>query len=350
MKNKCKLKKILITGSLFIAIVSGTNILSFADNIDNFTYKNTYGKEIFSDVYESAWYYNDVKECFNLNLMSGKGERGFAPQGNITIAESITMASRVHNIYNGGDGIIKSIGSNWYDGAVEYAKDNEIIEGNEFLDYNKYVTRAELAYIFSRTLPSSELSAINDIKQIPDINETTKYKENIFSLYNAGIVKGTGSQGHFKPDDNISRAESAAIINRIVKPQNRQKFTFEDIIYKNDKYKFTLNIPRDWEGNYIVKEDDRRIQFDFVKNGIYYSHIFSIEIIDEDEYDSEYYEDSLHTYVGSNKGYVFLSIHACDPTPILLESENQTEFNMMSKMINEDFLNIIESIKFNSNN
>ena len=61
---------------------------------------NTYDNN-FSDVPETSWYAENVKTAFELGFMNGKSEGMFDPVGNVTVAEGITMASRVHAIYNG---------------------------------------------------------------------------------------------------------------------------------------------------------------------------------------------------------------------------------------------------------
>ena len=60
---------------------------------------NPYGE--FSDVNKTAWYYDNVKTAYELGFMNGKAEGKFDPDGTVTIAEGITMASRLHAIYNG---------------------------------------------------------------------------------------------------------------------------------------------------------------------------------------------------------------------------------------------------------
>ena len=63
---------------------------------------NTYNSN-FSDVAETSWYAKDVKTAYELGFMNGKSEGKFDPSGNVTVAEGITMISRLHAIYNGKD-------------------------------------------------------------------------------------------------------------------------------------------------------------------------------------------------------------------------------------------------------
>ena len=61
---------------------------------------NTYNNN-FSDVTEQNWFYENVKTAYELGFMNGKSEGKFDPSGNVTVVEGITMATRLHAIYNG---------------------------------------------------------------------------------------------------------------------------------------------------------------------------------------------------------------------------------------------------------
>jgi hypothetical protein len=61
---------------------------------------NTYNNN-FSDVADTAWYAQNVKTAYELGFMNGKSEGKFDPSGNVTVVEALTMASRLHAIYNG---------------------------------------------------------------------------------------------------------------------------------------------------------------------------------------------------------------------------------------------------------
>ena len=55
----------------------------------------------YTDVAESDWFYENVKTAYELGFMNGKAEGAFDPNGNVTVVEGITMAARLHAIYNG---------------------------------------------------------------------------------------------------------------------------------------------------------------------------------------------------------------------------------------------------------
>jgi len=121
----------------------------------------------------------------------------------------------------------------WYDMYVDYAVANKIITKTTFADYNKNITRADLAHLFAVALPESYFNAINDIKGIPDVNKNDKYAKELLMLYNAGVVLGD-AEGNFKPASDIKRSEVAAIINRVALPESRVKGTV-DAVWEEEK-------------------------------------------------------------------------------------------------------------------
>ena len=175
----------------------------------------------FSDVPENAWYAADVEAVQEYGIINGVGNNRFDPDGTLTIAEALTMAVRTNARHNSAE--VPVAEGAWYQGAVNYATENGMISGTEFADYNANATRAQMAYLFANALPESEYTAINDVTALPDVKEQTQYSDEIFLLYNAGILTGSDKYGTFKPDDTIIRAEAAAIINRVVDPSKRKE-------------------------------------------------------------------------------------------------------------------------------
>ena len=85
------MKKILVVLMAVVMLAVGANAA--------FEKVNTYSNN-FTDVPDSAWYAENVKTAYELGFMNGKSEGLFDPDGNVTVVEGITMASRLHAIYN----------------------------------------------------------------------------------------------------------------------------------------------------------------------------------------------------------------------------------------------------------
>ena len=191
---------------------------------------NAYAAGQFADVNENIWYgvngQGVVATAYEYGLMKGADASTFNPEGNMTIAEAVTIAARVHSIYNGGDGEFTQ-SSLWYQVYVDYAVTNRIISAGTFSNYEKAATRTEMAYIFARTsvpvvLAFNEMNGPeNTVNSLPDVSSATPYQGEIIKLYEAGILTGSGDSGAFHPDSSITRAEAAAIISRVILPDAR---------------------------------------------------------------------------------------------------------------------------------
>ena len=197
---------------------------SSTTGMSNFVKLRTYTSGMFTDVNENLWYGTSdqkvIANVYEYGLMQGNSVTTFNPTGNITIAEALAVASRVHNIYNGGDGVFVQ-GNPWYKVYVDYTINNHIITETAFSQYNKAATRAEMVYIFSNAIPSSEFTSQNTVNNLPDVIAGTPYRDEILMLYMAGVLTGSDTQGTFNPGNNITRAEAAAIISRIILPTTR---------------------------------------------------------------------------------------------------------------------------------
>lgn len=209
-------------------------IVSSLDNFDAIYDETRYTG--FSDVDEDQWYGANkngvVETVVNLGLMSGYPGGTFNPTGNITLAEAITMASILHDIYIGNDGEMAQYDPVWYQVYVDYAIAHEIIKADDFADYTRYATRAEMVYIFSNALPADAahnvdpLPKVNEIEKIPDVSRDDLYGEDIYRLYEAGVLSGNDALGTFAPERNIIRAEAASIIIRLARTVDRLSLSF----------------------------------------------------------------------------------------------------------------------------
>lgn len=223
---KDKIKKVMVAGVLCVSCVL-SGVTTYANNIkentfisDYFTQTISYDKHVFYDINVSDWFSAGVQTAYELGLMSGEADKKFNPKGNLTIAQTIAIASRLHSIYNTGSLSAVPKTDVWYEGVVQYAKDNNIVKDGDFSksDMNKPATRGQVAYILSKSLPQSELESINNDLTFSDVSG--KYEDSINLLAKSGVVAGK-SEGKFKPSDKVTRAEASVIISRLVKPSER---------------------------------------------------------------------------------------------------------------------------------
>ena len=211
--------------SFIIAVILTASIASpigaLGDKLPQPVYEYVDGT--FEDVQESDWYYPSVKIVYEYGLMQGASSHQFDPQGNITIAESIALASRFHSIYANNEYNFVQ-GSPWYDVYVHYAIANGIIVPGEFSNYSANATRAQFAKLIASAIPDSILPSINDVPDncLPDVKISDNCGKEIYTLYRAGILTGNDAYGTFTPNTDIGRSAVAAIISRVVEPEYRQ--------------------------------------------------------------------------------------------------------------------------------
>ena len=230
------MKKALTTLTLIlllIALLAGT--ASAEAGLQNFSAKAPYDGR-FTDVPKSAWYYDSVAEATAFGLIKGTTPSTFEPNSFLTPAESVTLAARLHSIYETGAESFRQ-GNPWYRVYVDYALENGILTG-ELQQYGGSISRADFAVILSRSLPAEALEPINDIPEgsIPDVKAGDSFHDAVYMLYRAGVLTGNDTLGSFLPDQSIRRCEAAAILIRMADPAARRAFSLqkEITVYKPD--------------------------------------------------------------------------------------------------------------------
>ena len=173
----------------------------------------------FTDVPVGAWYYDSVYYAWQQELIDGVTAEQYQPDGSLTVAQAIKLASALHEMLNRGYVTLENGTANWYNTYVDYAVDNGIIEA-KYQSYTKAqmdtaVTRGEFVHIFHGAMDSYK--AINDVADnaIPDVKLTDAYADEIYDFYRAGILTGSDGAGTFHSKDSIKRSEVATILVRM---------------------------------------------------------------------------------------------------------------------------------------
>lgn len=181
---------------------------------------------VFTDVPVDAWYFDDLMTAYESGLIAGKTATTFVPDGNITNAEAVTFAARIHQLYTDGEITLKNAeDSAWYDSFVAYAKENGIISDD--YDWGAPTTREIYMSIFANALPEEALAAINNVDDdaIPDVPMTHPNAGAIYMLYRAGILQGVDDAHNCMPGAFIKRCDIAAILNRMMDSSVRVSFS-----------------------------------------------------------------------------------------------------------------------------
>ncbi len=220
---KNRIRSLMFFAIIITLLLNSFSFFALADEaepprptLNNFKKVNIYTIGLFTDVDSAAWYSPNVATAYELGLMKGSASDTFGVSGNITIAETIALATRIDSIFCSGTTNFVQ-GDPWYQCYVDYAVELGMVDEGVYSNYNSTATRAEFATILSVALPSYALKEINWIEDnaIPDVAISDSYGEAVYLLYRAGILTGSDTEGSFNPQQTISRTEVAAIVTRM---------------------------------------------------------------------------------------------------------------------------------------
>lgn len=148
----------------------------------------------------------------HIEYISGYPDKTVRPDGNVTRAEAVTMLVRLKAYpLTEGEEIFKDVkASAWYAPFINAAYKNNILEekkGQAFRPDEK-ITRAELAQLISHLDKKNNAKA-----NFPDI-AGHKYEAAINQSFGNKRIAGY-PDGSFRPDNAITRAETARILNSL---------------------------------------------------------------------------------------------------------------------------------------
>lgn len=110
----------------------------------------------------------------------------------------------------------------WYEPYVAYCIANGIIQDEQFDDYNRNITRGEMAVVFANILPEREYAGTRTGSPA-DVTDGMACAAAVKKLFAAGIVGGDAGTGNYRPDDSIRRSEACVIFTRIAAAEYRIK-------------------------------------------------------------------------------------------------------------------------------
>ena len=172
----------------------------------------------FTDVASDAWYYNVVSQAYGKGLISGMSDIEFSPESSVTGAQLIMM------LYRADDNTVsEQTSGNWYDEAVDWAKEKSIISDNNGWTFyaNADLKREQMMILLYNYLQykGNDLSASDDLSSYTDSSEISAYAENaVKALVGKGIIEGDGET--LRPLSSLTRAETAVILINAVDSVN----------------------------------------------------------------------------------------------------------------------------------
>ena len=169
----------------------------------------------FSDVAPGAWYYAPIIKSAENGIIAGNPDGTYNPNGELTWAQTITFAVRLHQFNNGYRlyGAADQTGAHWYDVYFRYAINKGIISAAP-ANPGAVITRADAAIIFAAVLGDYEL--VNDVPAgyFTDVPTSSPAYKAIYDLAKAGVCNGKPGRV-FGLKDSFLRSEVAAIVVRM---------------------------------------------------------------------------------------------------------------------------------------
>ncbi|RKD33745.1 phosphodiester glycosidase family protein [Thermohalobacter berrensis] len=165
----------------------------------------------FSDINKKHWFAKNVSYLVALNIIAGYEDGTFRPNNDINVDAFIKMiiTSLGYDIQNGP--------TYWASPYIKKAKEIGIINGGEFLEFNRPIKRGEMARMIVRALNSQiNLDKEQLKKEIKDFNQIVpELQDDILKAYGMGIITGY-EDGTFRPDETANRAAAATMIVRML--------------------------------------------------------------------------------------------------------------------------------------
>jgi hypothetical protein len=181
------------------------------------------GSQYFDDIDKTYWWCAEaVDYLFRKGIVTGVGGRNYAPQVSISRGDSVIMLCRAFDLDTvGGDNFADVPKDSYYYNAVATAKALGIAQGYGGLfspsapltrqDAMVFIMRA-LHHVPQYSVPSGSASHLSGFSDRGEIAEYAR--DHAASLVRAGIIQG--SEGKINPLGNVTRAEMATILHRIL--------------------------------------------------------------------------------------------------------------------------------------
>lgn len=172
----------------------------------------------FRDVKAGEWYYEPIVTCSTAKIMVGVEPDLFSPDGLLTEEQAATLAARLRAELAGETVPEAAPGEAWYAPVVRYLEDLDL-----GVTPGIWATRGRFLEMLGAVLSDSELVPIQEVDFLPDTSD-----ENVLRFYRAGILTGMDSYGTFSASRTLTRAQAAAMVARIIRPEQRLTMTLAD--------------------------------------------------------------------------------------------------------------------------
>ncbi len=208
-----KIKKAL-SAALACVMLTGTTL--------SFSFKTSAAEMPFTDLENGGWYCEYVQYVYDNKIMEGMEKTKFGPSESLSRAMFVTILGRMSGQDTTDapmDPFPDTIKNSYYSEYVGWAAELGIIKGYDDGTFrpDNPLTRAEMAVAVSRYADAldARMTREGGMFEFADQESVAAWAaDSLDVLRNSGVILGDDGR-NFNPDDNITRAESAAIIMRL---------------------------------------------------------------------------------------------------------------------------------------
>ena len=203
------MKKLLAVSMIMVFLLSGSPA----------GFQVSSASSLFTDVPEGIWYYKDLEYIVKDSRQILVGFAGqFGPLDNLTVEQFLKCVT----VASGFVAPPLKPGEKWSLPYLEKAVEMKLVLSGEFTDYTRAITRAEMARIIIRSLPSitGETSVTYDSstmksRMLDYDNLPANLRDDVCKAYQLGILIG-GSDGKFNPNGSLQRASAVSAIRKLI--------------------------------------------------------------------------------------------------------------------------------------
>ena len=204
--------------------------------------KNTEENAKFRDIDGYDWAKTSIESLYDRGIIKGKDSGIFAPQDNVTRAEFTSMIIKALGIEE-ADAVCEQFSdvrsSDWFYHVIAVAFKREIIKGITDTEFGPMmnISRQDAMVISKRAAESVGIVFDENEETGEDHYEYAVIKEDVFNdqenisdyaqssvihMYDNGVIVGN-ENGEFNPQNNMTRAEAAVVIDRLIKMTNAKQ-------------------------------------------------------------------------------------------------------------------------------
>ena len=184
----------------------------------NSTYALIHNETTFADTH-GKWYENIVTEMASRKIISGKNSTAFDGDASITRAEFASIVIRALGLPADGKCSFTDVkSSDWYYGSVGTAVEYGLVSGCTDSSFapNANITRQEAMVIVQRAAKIAEFTGTTStLSAFTDSDKVSSWAKSA-AEFSVGSGLMVGSNGELRPKADISKAEAATVILRLL--------------------------------------------------------------------------------------------------------------------------------------